>query len=73
MSDPSARDRGEDAASQGRRPSDTERLVGETAASEPLTSAPRVQPSERSSREGAAAGRPLPPDDEDAEAELGHS
>lgn len=42
---------------QGTRPSDTEALAGDTAASRPLTDAPRVQPSEIASRE-AAAGSP---------------
>ena len=36
---------------QGERPSDTEWLAGETAASEPLTDDERVQPSESESRE----------------------
>ena len=72
MSDPTRRDRPDD-TTQGRRPSDTERLVGDTPASEPLTAAPRVQPAETSSREDSAAGRRLAPDEEDAEAELGHS
>ena len=72
-----------DGQEEGDRPSDTERLVGETPASEALTSAPRVQPPERESR-----GASVPPPDggagergaarttgEDAEreAELGHS
>jgi hypothetical protein len=73
MSDPTGRDRGDDAAPQGRRPSDTERLVGDTASSEPRTTAPRVQPAETASRADSAAGRRLAPDEEDAEAELGHS
>ena len=75
MPDPNARDRGADAPAQGRRPSDTEQLVGDTAASRPLTGDQRVQPPETASRE--AAGRDVggrePPLDDDAEAELGHS
>ena len=39
---------------QGVRPSDTETLVGETAASEPLTDARRVQPPENETRAGDA-------------------
>ncbi len=39
----------------GEQPSDTERLVGDTAASEPLTTGKRVQPSERESRDAANA------------------
>ena len=48
------RERDSDQA-QGRRPSDTENLVGETAASEPLTDANVVQPGEAASRGGAGA------------------
>jgi hypothetical protein len=36
---------------QGDLPSDKEGLVGDTAASEPLTSKPRVQPSEAEERD----------------------
>lgn len=62
----------------GERPSDTEQLVGDTPASERLTSAPRVQPPERESRDGDAPGatgaRGAPSErDEEREAELGHS
>lgn len=61
----------------GSRPSDTEGLVGDTPASEPLTTAPRVQPPERESRSGDDAPRTADgaPTGEDAEreAELGHS
>ena len=64
-------------AAQGRRPSDTEELVGDTAASEPLTDAGHVvQPSEAASRDQGAssrAGQPADRSDDDAEAELGHS
>lgn len=35
---------------EGVRPSDTERLVGDTAASEPLKGGPRVQPGEAHAR-----------------------
>jgi hypothetical protein len=76
MSDPTSRRRGDDAPTQGSRPSDTEQLVGDTAASRPLTDAQRVQPAEAASREGP--GREGPAErrsdlDDDAEAELGHS
>ena len=63
----------------GRLPSDTESLMGDTAASEPLTTSPRVQPPETDSRPGARGegARPeprIPTDDAaDADAELGHS
>ena len=64
-------------ATQGRRPSDTEELIGDTAASDPLTDAGHVvHPSESASREGGASsrgGRPADGSDDDAEAELGHS
>ena len=60
----------------GERPSDTEGLVGDTPASEPLTTSARVQPPERESR-GTGAPRTADgvPTGEDAEreAELGHS
>ena len=41
---------------QGDAPSDTEGLVGETAASEPLTTTPRVQPSEADERDNQDRG-----------------
>ena len=41
---------------QGDAPSDTEGLVGETAASEPLTTKPRVQPSEAEERDNQDGG-----------------
>ena len=41
---------------QGEVPSDTEGLVGETAASEPLTTKPRVQPSEAEERNNQDRG-----------------
>ena len=41
---------------QGDAPSDTEGLVGETAASEPLTTKPRVQPSEAEERDNQDRG-----------------
>ena len=72
-------ERDEDRADEqgnGERPSDTERLVGDTPASEPLTTAPRVQPPERESREGDApppAGSVRTDRDAEREAELGHS
>jgi len=59
----------------GSRPSDAEKLVGDTPASEPLTDARGVQPPERESRTGesrAADGAPTG-DDAEREAELGHS
>ena len=69
-----------DAQGDGDRPSDTEQLVGDTPASERLTSAPRVQPPERASRGGGAgaddasgAGGVPTDGDADREAELGHS
>ncbi len=60
---------------QGRRPSDTEELIGETAASRPLTESERVQPAEAASRDRGGAGRGGQTDggSDDAEAELGHS
>jgi hypothetical protein len=59
---------------EGRRPSDTERLVGETAASERLTDSARVQPAEAEERRARAARPNVPTDDDsDREAELGHS
>ncbi len=67
---------------EGRQPSDTESLVGETAASERLTDPLRVvQPGEAAERraEGAGGGDPgaharIPTgEDSDREAELGHS
>jgi hypothetical protein len=62
---------------QGRVPSDSEQLVGETAASEPLTATPGVQPPEVDDRTGNAGGtgRGTVPTDpaSDREAELGHS
>ncbi|HEU4631774.1 MAG TPA: hypothetical protein VFS08_18640 [Gemmatimonadaceae bacterium] len=68
---------------QGRRPSDTQQLAGDTPASEPLTSAPRVQPGETEERahqlgltpEGAPRSGSTPADRQaDGEAEeLGHS
>ena len=63
-----------DGQAEGRRPSDTERLVGETAASDRVAEGERVQPGEAAERERRAA-RPNVPTDEDAdrEAELGHS
>ena len=82
-------DRSDALPPQGRRPSDTEQLVGETAASEPLTDAEPVQPAEATARQvggardaglsapgardSGAQGR-VPLDGEaDREAELGHS
>ena len=41
---------------QGDEPSDTEGLVGDTAASEPLTTKPRVQPSEADERNNQDRG-----------------
>jgi len=41
---------------QGEAPSDTESLVGDTAASDKLTDRKRVQPSETESREHADGG-----------------
>ena len=59
---------------EGRRPSDTESLVGETAASERLTDTVRVQPGEAQEREERGARPNVPTDDDsDREAELGHS
>jgi hypothetical protein len=46
------RDRNQSPTNQGARPSDTEELTGDTAASEKLTGANRVQPDERRDREG---------------------
>ena len=40
---------------QGDVPSDTEHLAGETAASEPLTDRPRVQPGEAESRKASGS------------------
>ena len=62
----------------GRAPSDTESLVGETAASEPLTTRNRAQPDESASRpsvdHGAHGAAAIPTDrSADEEAELGHS
>ena len=72
-----------DPLAQGRRPSDSEQLVGETAASAPLTGAPGVQPSEATGRQADGAGDEtrddappgrVPTDEaSDREAELGHS
>lgn len=61
---------------QGDVPSDREALVGETAASEPLTARPVVQPPERATRSGkndGSTGRPSNDDDADAAEQLGHS
>ena len=70
-------ERGDADATQGRRPSDTEELVGDTAASDPLTDVGHVvQPSESASRERGASsrsGQPGDASDDDAEEELGHS
>lgn len=70
-------ERGDADATQGRRPSDTEQLIGDTAASDPLTDAHHVvQPAEAASRERGASsrsGQPADASDDDAEAELGHS
>lgn len=43
---------------QGDAPSDTERLVGDTAASEPLTDQDRVQPGDAESRKEHEHGNP---------------
>lgn len=68
---------------EGRRPSDTEALVGDTAASERLTDKERVQPPEAAERQADGAGddrartagaAQLPTErDAEREAELGHS
>lgn len=71
MADPIAG--GGDATTQGRRPSDTEELVGETAASQPLTSPDHaVQPPETESR-SARTPHSIGAEDDEAEEELGHS
>ena len=46
---------------QGSAPSDSEDLMGDTAASEPLTEKKRVQPSEAASREENGAVVPRQP------------
>ncbi len=61
-------------APQGAHPSDTEALAGDTVLSEPLTSAPRVQPSETSARDVSSgnahrAAEPQVPTGERAEEE----
>ena len=69
-------ERNEGSTTSGRTPSDTEALVGETAASEPLTARPRVQPAESASRPATdqPAHAESPTDARaDEEAELGHS
>ena len=72
-----------DPDTQGRRPSDTQQLVGDTAAREPPTAAPRVQPDDAEERarrpgltpEGAPRSGSTPADRQadGAEEELGHS
>jgi hypothetical protein len=59
---------------QGDMPSDRESLAGETAASEPLTRRPGVQPGERDARATRdEQGRTSGDADADAAEQLGHS
>lgn len=71
----------QDGQAEGRRPSDGEALVGDTAASERLTEREGVQPPEVVVRQadgddrapGASAGGGMEDRDDEREAELGHS
>jgi hypothetical protein len=77
------RDRSHDPDTQGQRPSDTQALVGDTAASDELTRAPRVQPPESEERarqlgltpDGAprSGSTAVDPQADGEEEELGHS
>lgn len=66
-------DRKERVGHQGEVPSDQEPLVGDTAASEPLTSSPRGQPPEHDARGGSGGGTTRTNSDAEAAEQLGHS